>query len=115
MKMIIVALTLLAAGSAHADLSADVQGKAVRCTGSEFAVVINQARTEITVINQVDPGHPEQYSVSPADKMSDGDTYATYTGTDLIDAGSESVVLSFDNRGDTLTYKGQAALALHCK
>jgi hypothetical protein len=105
-KNLILFLSLLPLASAHAGYNSDVEGKAVRCTAPQTVVIINAARTRITVIDAIDPGHPEKYDV--VDRDTDGDTMISY-----ISQGND-VVLSFDDQGDTLTYRGQAPLNLKC-
>ena len=104
---LVLVLSVFVFGNAYAGYNSDAEGHAVRCKGTQMSVVINAARTEITVINAIDSGHPEEYrGVRKSD--SDGDTFTSYSSR------NNEVTLTFDDQGDTLTYKGQSPIKLHC-
>jgi len=107
MKKTFFVLTMLVAGTVHASYNSNVPGKSVRCTGPQVVVIINKARTEITVINANDPGHPEKYQVLADGKFTDGDTMVSYRGSDNSEDPSY-VDLNFDDQGDSLVYREDA-------
>jgi hypothetical protein len=105
-KSVVLFLTMLPLSAAHASYNTDGSEKAIRCTATQTVVIVNAARTELTIIDTIDSGHPEKYAI--VNRSSDGDTFVTYN----TDTAGLSV--SFDDQGDTLTYPGQRPLRLKC-
>jgi hypothetical protein len=105
--------------AAHADFSTDAQTKTVVCKAPQMIVKINQDRTQITVIDLIDPDHSEKYSVNPSKKVTDGDTFISYDGVEVSPDPETFVTLSLNDQGDSITFRHDtdedAPIALDCK
>lgn len=96
-NMMIVSAFLLTGAFANASFNTDAHEGAVKCTAGNFNVSINAKRNVLKDWSSFDPGHPETFDVVRGD--SDGDTFVEYETKD------KSVVLSFDDRGDQITFR----------
>jgi hypothetical protein len=106
----LTAMAILFAPLAHADFNSDAAGKSVRCVGHQTIVVLDKARTEIMVIDAIDPGHPAKYKITK--RESDGDSFVSYKGKEI--GGTDEATVSLDDRGDEIVYKDGSKMALKC-
>lgn len=117
MKTTVLFFSMLVTSLAHASYNSNKEGMAVRCTSSQLSVSLNKARSEITVIKYMDMDkvRSEKYLIPSYGKDSDGDTFVTYLGIPSSKNSGISVELSFDDQGDTLTYRDENPIQLKCK
>jgi len=115
MMTAVIFLNLGSSAFVYADQADDVAGKAVSCTAQgredEFTVSINAARSEIKV-----DGHSFSRNGHPLIMHSD-DIWTSYTGygaTSDITTGGKPTILSFDDRGNTLTWGGNVYRLENC-